>query len=415
MKFNNTLTAWVTHLLNTGTVPMLLGEPGIGKSSWTEALAEAMHTKCFTLPCNQLGDVTDLTGARMVPVTETDKNGNIVETGKYKQVFFPHAIVTDAIEYAQKHKREYPILFLDELNRTSSDITSALLSIPTLRRLGNADLPSNLRVMVAGNDKGNITSLDSASISRFSLIEVEPDTKTFLALDADLNPFIRQVLEAHPETIFCKELIVAGDEDNEDGTVDINEILDEGEQMSQFTTPRTISAVSRLLNDMTSQEIIMFTQEMAKLTPEPVSVLAEMIYGCCGHTAFSTFLLEAILNNLSNLSNSKNSAINIAKPRCYDELKNQKTVDELNAFIQSLDDRDKSGALTYALYEKEDNSIIIRALSQAIDTLESDDVRNIMKVASASTSDGLDEDNIKVLLDTQTKLSSTLSVILNNI
>ena len=76
MKFDQTFTDLVKKDIEQNNIPMLLGEPGIGKSSWLEALAVQMHTKCFVLACNQLADKADLTGARLVPVT--DKNGNVV-------------------------------------------------------------------------------------------------------------------------------------------------------------------------------------------------------------------------------------------------------------------------------------------------------------------------------------------------
>ena len=72
-KFDQTLMNFVRKDLVMGLIPMLLGEPGIGKSSWLIALAELMHTKCFVLACNQLADKADLTGARLFPVA--DANG----------------------------------------------------------------------------------------------------------------------------------------------------------------------------------------------------------------------------------------------------------------------------------------------------------------------------------------------------
>ena len=143
-----------------------MGEPGIGKSSFTEALAEAMDTKCFVLPVNQLADKADLTGARLVPYEQADG------TTSYKQVFFPHQVIMDAIDYAVANPREWPILFLDEINRTTPDVTSASLSMPTMRAIGSIKLPSNLRLMIAGNDKGNVTTLDEASLSRFAIYHV---------------------------------------------------------------------------------------------------------------------------------------------------------------------------------------------------------------------------------------------------
>ena len=120
MKFNDTLMLCVRRDLDNGLIPMLLGEPGIGKSSWLTNLANLMHTKCFTLACNQLADKADLTGARLVPT----------DNGEYKQVFYPHAVIHDAIEYAIAHPRETPILFLDELNRTTPMLRPKLCQFP---------------------------------------------------------------------------------------------------------------------------------------------------------------------------------------------------------------------------------------------------------------------------------------------
>ena len=81
-KFDETLMDFVRRDIEHGSIPMLLGEPGIGKSSWLANLADLLHTKCFTLACNQLADKADLTGARLVPVVD-DKGS----TTGYKQVF----------------------------------------------------------------------------------------------------------------------------------------------------------------------------------------------------------------------------------------------------------------------------------------------------------------------------------------
>ena len=46
--------------------PILLGEPGIGKSSIVKNMCERNNFHYFELLCNQLGDRTDLTGCRSV-------------------------------------------------------------------------------------------------------------------------------------------------------------------------------------------------------------------------------------------------------------------------------------------------------------------------------------------------------------
>lgn len=180
MLFNEMLVTTTVKLLDANRVPALMGEPGIGKSSFVEDVARRTNTRCFTLPCNLLADKADLTGARLV----LDE-----KTGVWSQKFFPHSVISQAIEYAKGNPNEQPILFLDEINRTTSDVTSGTLTLVTLRRISDEDLPKNLRIIVAGNDKGNVTALDDASVSRFAIINVAPDASTLIeVLDKNLHP-----------------------------------------------------------------------------------------------------------------------------------------------------------------------------------------------------------------------------------
>ncbi|MDW6066171.1 hypothetical protein SAZ11_60900 [Streptomyces sp. FXJ1.4098] len=114
-------------------------------------------------------------------------------------------MIQECIDYAEKNPREWPILFLDEINRTTSDVTSGALTLVTLRRMGYVELPKNVRIIVAGNDRGNVTSLDEASLSRFAIFHVEPDAATLMSVLGDnMNPWVKTVLTQYPGLIFQK-------------------------------------------------------------------------------------------------------------------------------------------------------------------------------------------------------------------
>ena len=409
MKFNDVFQDTVEKIINNSKqVPMLLGEPGIGKSSWVEDLGRKLHTKVFTLACNQIADKADLTGARLVPV-ETS-------TGEttYEQVFYPHAVIRRAIAYAIENPHETPILFLDELNRTTPDVTSELLSIPTLRAIGNTDLPENLRVITAGNDKGNITTLDEASISRFVLFPVEPDVETFIQVNTELNPFVKTVLMQHPESLFCKMVQAvtsqSDDDDDDDGMTSIDEILDDGEDMNQITTPRTITGVSNWLNCYDNAALMTLLQETRNRDGEEVSLLQEIIEGFTGRTNFTKFLMAEIATNLMTVNNQSN-VTSVPKPQCYDKMKQCPDITALNQFISTMSDHDKSGCLVYALYEKTDNKAYINAiLASGITTLESNDMKSLMSLFG---SDQLDDANVATFISNNAPLAVTLSSILS--
>lgn len=403
MKFNDTLMRLIDSDIQEGLIPMLLGEPGIGKSSWVEALAQRNCTAVFVLPCSQLADKADLTGGRLVPIEGTDE---------YKMVFYPHSIIMDAIKYAEEHPREYPILFMDELNRTTPDVTSECLSIPTLRSIGNKKLPKNLRVIVAGNDKGNITSLDEASISRFVLYHVAPDVDTFLGLDANLNPFVKQVLLDHPETIFCKKIrMVTGNDGNpdDDDSVDIDAIVDDAEEMNQIATPRTIMGVSRWLNTFNNSELVELLTESRQIDGVEVSTLQEALEGHTGRTSFTAFLLAEIAAKVSTVNNQSNT-VTCTKPQCYDKLKACPDMAALNDYIAAMNDAEKSSCLVYMLFEKADNGKFINALAPATTTINTPDMKTLMSLCA---NDMLDEGNKDALMRCNCNISNTLSIILN--
>lgn len=409
MKFDNTLISFVTKDLNAGKIPMLLGEPGIGKSSWTEALAASMQTKCFTLAVNQLADKADLTGARLVPTGNGDN---------YKQVFYPHEVIMDAVEYADQHNRETPILFLDEINRTTADVTSAALSIPTMRRIGSVKLPPNLRVMIAGNDKGNITSLDEASISRFVLYRTEPDTQTFLGLTDTLSPFIRNVLTKNPHLIFCKSIDAAvvstgkkkdDDDEDEDVQFSIDDIITDGEGMQQITTPRTIMALSDWLNAFSKDELIQLMATPATVEGIDTNALMEGIVGHAGYTNFSVCVENEIRSTVNTLSVA--AATKTPKmPNCYTTLKSQPDMLALQNYVAGLNEAELSAAIVYAIFEKVDNKTILLELTRVATKINPDDMQMLMSMVAA---EDYDKDNWETVTNSGTKIGLVLEMYSN--
>ena len=379
MKFNDTLTDVVSIDLEMDIVPALMGEPGIGKSSFVEELARTNNTRAFVLPCNQLADKADLTGARLVPTAD----------GKsYSQVFYPHHVVQEAIEYALGNPNEFPILFLDEINRTTPDVTSAALTLVTLRRLGSVELPDNLRLMIAGNNKGNVTTLDEASLSRFAIYNVEPDAATLInLLGDDLNPWVKDVLVRFPKMVFAKSAPKA----------------------YQLTTPRTIDAVSRWLNRVPEATLQEYLQTAVQIDDRDTTLLHEVLEGHIGNTDFTTQLVANITASLTNGGAGKPIQRTVPKPRVYAQLKAATSASALQGVIGSMTDRDKSGSLLYALHEKADNKRLIQELASATTALEPEHNKELVQLA---TTDSLDKDNVEAFLGTGTPAATNLNTVL---
>lgn len=238
----STLKPLVMADIKANIVPMLLGEPGIGKSSELKHIADELGTKIFVLSVNQLGTREDLTGARAIKDEKTNT---------YRQIFFPHAAIQDAIDYANDHPDETPLLFLDEINRSAPDVTSACLQLITERRIGTTNLPDNIRMVAAGNDKGNVSSLDKASITRMSIYKVIPDTPSWLTVMQDkLNPYIIKVLHKHGDLLMAQPISDDNSSTDDDENNDSLFNMLEENNFDQLTVPRTIEYTSNFLTQL---------------------------------------------------------------------------------------------------------------------------------------------------------------------
>lgn len=402
MKFEN-LTPLVQRDIAHNNVPMLVGEPGIGKSSWVEDFAASiLKTRCFCLACNQLADKADMTGCRLVEVG-VKPNGE----KDYAQVFYPHKVIRDAIEYAKGHPDETPILFLDEINRSTPDVTSEALSIPTMRSIGDNRIPDNLKVIIAGNDKGNVCAMDKASITRFVLYRIEPDAGTFMRVNPDLSPYIANVLKKNPSYVYVDAVTVtaAGASDKDDENEDDAFEVEFDETLDQMTTPRTITATSRWLNGFSYNELM----DMMNTQSGEVSLLQECLVAHCGNTPFTMALLEEIINaGPQNQGNSSGQLV-MTEPAKYRVLHAAKTRDEMQDLIERLTDDEKSELLVYSVYDKMNNSAIIAMLAPAM--TGGIKPKDMQALTQLSMNHGLDKDNLDALMAQNCQIVSLLKML----
>ena len=341
-----------------GNTPMLLGKPGIGKSSFTEALERTMKTKVFTVPINQMADRADITGARIMKDEDT---------GRYKQAFFPHAIIDDAIEYAENNPKELVVLFLDEINRASADITSTVLAFITTRMCGTMHFPDNIRFVTAGNDKGNVVSLDDASLTRFIIYHVKPDIQTFLSVQKNLNPYIADTLNAHPEDLMGQE-ITEGDEDADpdpqgDAIEDFLTDMEVG--FRQMTVPRTITYLSNFLNEMgfdksgSKEEMQLLQSLISETTMEDgaqTNLLTSMLISHIGHTTLTMNLSNCIIEHYNNTLNAgatgkaaKQSPVEKYRPKqeFINKLHHADSYSEVENLVNGLNDKERNAAFLW--------------------------------------------------------------------
>jgi MoxR-like ATPase len=140
-------------LLRVATVrPVhIWGPPGIGKSTLVAGFASQVGLECMTLLGTQLA-AEDISGVPQI-VTGAD--------GVPRSRFAPPEQIARAEPF---------VLFLDELNGSSSEVQKAFYQIVLDRRVGAYDLPPGTIVIAAGNratDQAAVRPMSSALANRF--------------------------------------------------------------------------------------------------------------------------------------------------------------------------------------------------------------------------------------------------------
>lgn len=322
---NSAITIIESDMKNGNLIPFLLGAPGIGKSSIVRAICEKNGWGFHELLCNQIAMQADLTGCRTVTYT------NSAGENQAKQVFFPHAVIKEAIDEALAYPNKTVVLFLDEVNRTTAAVTSALLTFITARKIGTEKLPENIKLIAAGNDDGNVISLDMASTTRFILRRCQPDAMTFLTL-GKIHPVIEDLLKTQPALIY-QEKNVQVDENNE------QVFADDESEFQQIATPRTIMGLNRALLD--NSQIIMGMGE---------EDLKEYVSGFTGDTLFTEAVVASVMANKFKLSTpSKVEAP--ARPACIDRFINVSMLTDIQQIAGALTDEERSAAILYMVYD----------------------------------------------------------------
>ena len=406
MKFNDVLKKTVLAVLKTGRVAYLRGEGGIGKSKFLECFASEFGFSYYHLASNQLAEKADLTAVQYEPhPTKPRKN----------PVYYPHKTIQNAIDFAEDNPTEKVLLFLDEINRTSSDVTSALLTLSTEREIGSERIPKNIHLVAAGNDHGNVTQLDTASISRFWVCDVEPDLETFIKVNPNLHPIVKSVLEKNPDLLLCKESgIVAKTDDDKNNTdqeaYSLEADLLDIDESRPYTAPRTITACSDWLQEFDNATLQGLMLTPGKMNGVEVTALHEILAGFVGETAFLADLEVALTESFRKITTTPQTINNIQKPAQYDTIHAMPTVADIENSIINMNDTERDEMLLYCLYTSDDNDIILKALAENM-TRISPIVANTLTTLRANGR--IDDKNLANFYTNDTIITQNLKIIVN--
>jgi len=248
-------------ILNSGAVPTIVGEAGIGKSALVADLAQRRQAKLFTTVVS-LVEKGDL----VIPVPPLTAD-SFVQTAKYGsladvQFGYSHTLVA-MIRYAEAHPDQEIIWFLDEFNRGTQAVQSELMNLVLQRQINTLTLPDQVHLILAENPDATmagfsqshygVTPGDAAIADRTTRLILQADVTSWLAWATTvvagqprIDPLVTAYLQETPADLH----VVATDN-----------LADDDLQ----PTPRAWERVSRALRELERQGLFNQTAVMTAI------------------------------------------------------------------------------------------------------------------------------------------------------
>ncbi|MDT8716312.1 AAA family ATPase [Clostridium sp. 19966] len=186
MNFSDTLKC-VNIILESGGVPLIVGDSGIGKTSLAKKVSLMMNYELITIDANLLkeGEIGGL------PTIEDYYafDGKTKQTGK-RTVYAVHYKLQRIDEILMKNKDKRILLFIDEINRCDHAVQQELMNIILNREINGYKLPKNVFILSAMNPSNKyenisdneyqVVEMDPAQENRFVWLEMDTDVQNWL-------------------------------------------------------------------------------------------------------------------------------------------------------------------------------------------------------------------------------------------
>jgi ABC-type oligopeptide transport system ATPase subunit len=187
MNFTDAL-ATIELVLESGSVPLLIGESGIGKTALIKKICEMKNYCNIIIDGNMLKE-GEIGGLPTVEDYTAFIDGK--EVKKKRTVYAIHTKLQEIDEFLMKEPEGTVLLFIDEINRCEHTVQQELMNIILNREINSYKLSDKVKVVAAMNPSNKydkysaadyqVVDMDAAQEDRFVWIEMETDVKSWIA------------------------------------------------------------------------------------------------------------------------------------------------------------------------------------------------------------------------------------------
>lgn len=207
MNFIDTLNC-VNIVLESGGVPLIVGDSGIGKTSLAKRLSLVMNYKLITIDANLLkeGEIGGL------PTVEDYYTFDGELKQKVKRTVYAVHYKLQQIDSILSEKPDQKILlFIDEINRCEHAVQQELMNIILNREINGYYIPENVYMLAAMNPSNKyegisdneyqVVEMDPAQENRFVWLEMDTDVQNWIEWGKEKNENKGYITNIHEEVL----------------------------------------------------------------------------------------------------------------------------------------------------------------------------------------------------------------------
>jgi len=185
-------------VLESGWVPLIVGESGIGKTALVRELAVEMNAACVSLDANLLkeGEIGGL------PTVETFYSEMLGKEAR-RTVYAVHTKLAEVESILNEGKSGKVVLFIDELNRCEHAVQQELMNIILNREINGYRLNDNVLVIAAMNPSNKYMEYQQTDYRVVDMDPAQEDRFVWLFMDSDIQSWLEWATanKIHPDIL----------------------------------------------------------------------------------------------------------------------------------------------------------------------------------------------------------------------
>jgi hypothetical protein len=172
-------------VLESGWVPLIVGESGIGKTALVRELASEMNAACVSVDANLLkeGEIGGL------PTVETFFSKAMGKEER-RTVYAVHTKLTEVETIINEGKNDRVLLFIDELNRCEHAVQQELMNIILNREINGYRLDERVLVIAAMNPSNKYLEYRQTDYRVVDMDPAQEDRFVWLFMDSDIQSWL---------------------------------------------------------------------------------------------------------------------------------------------------------------------------------------------------------------------------------